>query len=616
MKKIYSLSFVFFIFQLLTSAQPKINLINLNSQSILPYLGNPFYLFGTVEPADANLFVNEHEVEVSEDGSFLCFSEAKILNSENKRGEVPAEYEFRISGTGYDTTIIQKFKITLPPSSNTADDFSVDTTWQNKPDYHISKLSGEKIDVEVKSFTGCSAYFKVEGIEKNIPMIETEFINSNYWGEAVFGSGLTSKGDTINGIYKGHFYLTENLQDAEITVFIRNDQLGEISYSLPGQVSTLSADVHQVVKTLYDPNNLTARYGPGLGYRMFLEEGIKFEVASRYGPWVGLKLNSAQQIYVPQSEVEFLPAGTTVETRNIEVIRTRESKKKIIIDFGFSDRLPVEIFQTVDPIGYKLKFYDVEPNIDWIYFDTNIEEIKDIRYSQSDDKTLEVIIELNQKTQWGYTTKYDGSIFNFVINKAPVKSSGFFFSSNNLEGRRISIDPGHQPESGAVGPRGTKEKEVNFEISLKLKKLLEEAGAEVFLTRQSKEEPLPLRQRRSRVKSFNPELSISIHNNAVPQSVDPIIHNGASVYYYYPQAKPLAELIHQKVVKNLGLKNFGLYWDNLYMCRITEAVSILVEPAFMIVPEQEKLLLTNEFQFKIAESIFDAIDKFYEEYAR
>jgi N-acetylmuramoyl-L-alanine amidase len=77
----------------------------------------------------------------------------------------------------------------------------------------------------------------------------------------------------------------------------------------------------------------------------------------------------------------------------------------------------------------------------------------------------------------------------------------------------------------------------------------------------------------------------------------------------------LAEFIHKNFLNNLGLKDFGLYWDNLYMCRIPESISLLVEPAFMMLPEQEKLLLTDDFQNKIAKSIFDAINKFYEEYA-
>jgi len=52
------------------------------------------------------------------------------------------------------------------------------------------------------------------------------------------------------------------------------------------------------------------------------------------------------------------------------------------------------------------------------------------------------------------------------------------------------------------------------------------------------------------------------------------------------------------------------------MCRIPESISLLIEPAFMIVPEQEELLLADEFQMKIAKSIFNSLEKFYEEYSQ
>ena len=102
----------------------------------------------------------------------------------------------------------------------------------------------------------------------------------------------------------------------------------------------------------------------------------------------------------------------------------------------------------------------------------------------------------------------------------------------------------------------------------------------------------------------------------MPQGVDPIMYNGSSVYYYYLQSKPLAEMIHRNFIKNLGLYDLGLYWDNLYMSRIPESISLLVEPAFMIEPHQEKMLLDAGFREKIAKSIFDALNEFFEEYSQ
>ncbi len=615
-KRSFSLFTLLLIFQFSFFAQPKIFLQNLSESSVIPYLDKPFFVIGNVSESINKLKVNDSEITLSENGSFLFYQKPKINFSEAENLKAPASYSFHLTNDELDTTIVFNFQVLLPIKSNTINDFSVDTNWMNQPRYDLSVRKGERVDIEIKSLSGCSVYFEVDGNDKKFPMAETDFIDSYYWGEAVFGGGLSSKGDTINGIYEGHFYVNRELNDSKITVLIEHENFGKLNYTLPGKVNSLPPDQSMLIETIPNPNYITARYAPAKGYRMFLEGGIKFEVSSIYGPWIGLKLTKDQQIFVHESDVKKLPAGSTVDHRSIQVIRTRELDNKIILDFGFTDRLPVEIIQISEPVGYKLLFYDVESNIDWVYFDTKIEEVKNIRHRQISDNILEVTIELDMKAHWGYSTNYDGSIFNFIINKPPKRKSGFLFSSNNLEGRKISLDPGHQPESGAIGPSGTKEKDVNFQITLKLKALLEDAGAIVFLTREKPEDPLPLRDRRSRVKSFDPELSISIHNNAVPQSVNPIIHNGASVYYYYPQSRALAKMIHNNFVENLDVPDFGFYWDNLYMCRITEAVSLLVEPAFMILPDQEKKLLTNEFQFKIAKSIFDAIENYYEEFAQ
>lgn len=123
---------------------------------------------------------------------------------------------------------------------------------------------------------------------------------------------------------------------------------------------------------------------------------------------------------------------------------------------------------------------------------------------------------------------------------------------------------------------------------------------------------MPLRERRAKVLSFNPDISISIHNNAVPDGVNPLEYNGFSVYYYNENARELAYILHQKMRERLNLPDFGLYWDNLYMCRIPETIAILVEPTFIIHPEQEALLKDREFQLKISKSIKDAIVEFLE----
>jgi len=96
----------------------------------------------------------------------------------------------------------------------------------------------------------------------------------------------------------------------------------------------------------------------------------------------------------------------------------------------------------------------------------------------------------------------------------------------------------------------------------------------------------------------------------LPDGVNPFYNNGVSTYYYHPQSQPLAKEIQKELVKELGIPDYGLYYANLALTRPSQLLSILVECAFIILPEQEALLRSTEFQKKIVEAIYEGIQNF------
>lgn len=620
MKKILAILLILSTFFINNSLTQKID-EEINLQIIYPtddatlYITNkPFYIFGNVNLSNAKLKINEVVAQIDDDGAFIAFT--PIIKMNENQGKFV--FEFSINGT---KKIIEKiYNIKIPPKTSPEDSLIIDDDWESIPSQNISLQKGDLVKVEIKATPNANVSFSISGINKNFPMVESEQINYYLHSDAVFGDGFTgiwestpSGKDTIKGIYNGVIKLQNDLNNAEITVTVSKKNLGTITKKLRGKITTLDNEIPLVVQTKYDPNKIIGRYGPALGYNLFLDEGIKLEVVGKTGNWLKTKLANTDFLYISDTSVNELPAGTNPTNASIFIIRTKDNNSYVDVEFGFSERVPYKIIQHNNPQMIEFIAYNVTSNIDWIFYDKKSEFIKEIKWEQPFEKVLNVKIYLNQKTHWGYSTEYYGNVLKLKINKPAKRYSSFLFWDNQLKDRKIVLDPGHSPDFGAVGPRGTKEKDVNLQITLKLKKLLEDKGAKVFLTHSG--EGISLRERKGKVNSFSPEISISIHNNAVPDGVDPIKHNGSSVYYYYPQAKLLAEFIHKNFLNNLGLKDFGLYWDNLYMCRIPESISLLVEPAFMMLPEQEKLLLTDDFQNKIAKSIFDAINKFYEEYA-
>src|SRR5438477_8990125 len=81
----------------------------------------------------------------------------------------------------------------------------------------------------------------------------------------------------------------------------------------------------------------------------------------------------------------------------------------------------------------------------------------------------------------------------------------------------VVLDAGHggvYPHDGAHGPRGLVEKDVALVVTLRLKELLEQAGATVVLTRES-DANLPLWRRVLVANESGADLFLSIHCNSM-----------------------------------------------------------------------------------------------------
>ncbi|NIM96863.1 MAG: hypothetical protein GTO24_01895, partial [candidate division Zixibacteria bacterium] len=74
-----------------------------------------------------------------------------------------------------------------------------------------------------------------------------------------------------------------------------------------------------------------------------------------------------------------------------------------------------------------------------------------------------------------------------------------------------------------------------------------------------------------------------------------------------------AREIQSELLKRLKLPDFGIYYGNLALTRPSQMVAVLVEGAFMMIPEQEELLKSDKFQKKCAVAIYRGLRNFIEE---
>lgn len=196
-----------------------------------------------------------------------------------------------------------------------------------------------------------------------------------------------------------------------------------------------------------------------------------------------------------------------------------------------------------------------------------------------------------------------------------------------VSGKTIVIDAGHgKPDEGAQSSTGTTEAATNLKIALKLQNLLEQSGTTVILTRSDEEaiydlDAKTLKEKKisdihNRVKIGNDssaDLFVSIHLNKIPQQQ----YDGWQTFYKEgsEQGKKIAVSIQNSLNDAIQKDNnrVAKTIDNVYIIKHVEIPTTIVECGFLSNPEEEKKLLEDEYQNKLAWGIYNGIiDYFYE----
>lgn len=179
----------------------------------------------------------------------------------------------------------------------------------------------------------------------------------------------------------------------------------------------------------------------------------------------------------------------------------------------------------------------------------------------------------------------------------------------------VVVDSGHGgSDPGKVGINGAIEKDVNLKIAIKLKNLLEEQGIKVIMTREdengladSKVEDL--KKRVSIINQEKPLLAVSIHQNSYPGES---IH-GAQVFYFThsQEGEKAAKIIQEALLEADSENNRSAKAnDTYYMLKKTEVPVVIVECGFLSNQKEADLLVTEEYQQKVAEVVAKGIIKY------
>lgn len=234
-------------------------------------------------------------------------------------------------------------------------------------------------------------------------------------------------------------------------------------------------------------------------------------------------------------------------------------------------------------------------------------------------------------------------------------------SQEDLRDVIVAIDAGHGGhDPGAIGPNGTREKDVALEVSQRLADLVEdEWGMEAVMIRTG-DYFLPLRERVKRAREAEADVFMSIHADAFP---DPSV-NGSSVYMLSEggasseAARFLAERENQADMRLGGVPMNGrddslsnvlldlaqsgsleasstlaermideldrvgkvrrpkVERANFAVLRSPDVPSILVESGFISNPQDERRLRSSSYQQSLAEALLTGLRAYFSTHAR
>jgi len=214
--------------------------------------------------------------------------------------------------------------------------------------------------------------------------------------------------------------------------------------------------------------------------------------------------------------------------------------------------------------------------------------------------------------------------------------------------RTIAIDPGHGGEDdGVKGESGVKEKDLALAVARRAKGLIEaRLGIRVLLTRDD-DRNVPLDERTSIANSNKADLFISLHANAswrrslggavifsaaFPNDAEQAVRGAANPeplptfgggvrnielvpwnlaqLPHIDRASELARILEEQLRNRIPLAARSVDAAPLRVLESANMPAVLVEMGYLTNAQQEKQLVSPEFQTTFAQAVYDAVVKF------
>jgi N-acetylmuramoyl-L-alanine amidase len=542
------------------------------------------FIFGTVGSGKATLTINGTPVPVVPNGSFIAFLPIPPASA--------PQYSI-VAARGPDTVrAVHPIKLPAPrPVLADTGRLVVDSASVAPRGNHVARAD-ERIRVSVRAPRNAMV---------GVRLADNSEVRLVSQASAADSLRLTVEGDPF--VWATDLPAASLARGAELVVSRGSDsvrfQIRDITIDEATQPRwirlTGGADVPDTDRVII------VRPVPNGTYKWLLLPGTTLQATGRIGDMVRVRLDAALEAWVAASDVTELPPGTPAPRRTAANARVVGGRDWVDVVIPTGDRPAFEVREEGTRLA--LILYGVQANSDIIGYTADDSLVKRVRWYQETSDRARYEIDL-ARAPYGYLPSWNRGVFTLRVRRAPAIDP-----SSPLKGLTIVVNAGHPP-AGSTGPTGLYEPVPTLAISERLKTILESRGAKVVMTRTTPA-PLALAIRPVMARRAGAHAFVSIHLNALPDGINPFTANGTGAYYFHPSSEPLAREVQRGMVRRMGLRDLGIFYDNLSDLRHPWMPSVLTEGAFIIMPEQEAAVQTAEFQERYALGVADGLEAYF-----
>ena len=350
-------------------------------------------------------------------------------------------------------------------------------------------------------------------------------------------------------------------------------------------------------------------------------------------------------------------AASNSALTSIRISQASEDHTRVVFDL--SRNIQHNLFVLSDPHRIVIDLSNTRASRALDVSDQTTNLMKGIRSAARDSGELRVVLDLKTKVRpRSFILQPDGeSGFRLVIDLHVTNLDPTPIITSQQERRKqkkemiIAIDPGHGGrDPGAIGRKGTREKDITLALAKKLKVLVNKTpGFKAVLTRE-RDQYMALRNRVKKAREHRADLFLSLHTDSFRNpsargaSVYALSLNGASseaarllaekenssdliggislddkdeliasVLLDLSQTATIQDSLElgSDVLKHMGkisrLNNKAVQQAEFAVLKAPDMPSILIETAFLSNPKEEINLRSSRHQQKIASAIFDGI---------